>query len=185
MTSKLDKNVQDRNIAAVFNVLDSNQDGAITEGDFVLIGNRVCAQFGIAADSEMGRKVGVSYLAWWNQLRQDFDTNNDGRVTMAEFVAAYRDGRGDPERYFAEQLGRTVKVVVDMVDSDHDGFISEAEYLNLMELATDRETAQSGFRALDSDGDGRVSVAEFQVGIRQLMLSDDPTAVGTGLLGQR
>ncbi|MGH8879545.1 MAG: EF-hand domain-containing protein, partial [Stackebrandtia sp.] len=153
--------------------------------DFVLIGNQVCAQFDIAPDSDAGRKVGMSYLAWWNQLRQDFDTDNDGRVTLEEFVAAYKDGRGDPERYFAEQLGRTVKVVVDMVDTDHDGFISETEYLTLMKVATDRESAQAGFQALDTDGDGRISVAEFQVGVHQLMLSSDPTAAGTGMLGKR
>jgi Ca2+-binding EF-hand superfamily protein len=184
MTSKLG-NIQDHNISAVFNVLDANRDSVITEEDFEQIAARVCAQFGISADSEAGRKVRGSYLAWWQQLRRDFDADGDGRVTLAEFTSAYKDGKGNPERYFAEQLGPTVKVVVDMIDTDRDGFISEAEYLRLLAVATsDRETALAGFRQLDTDGDGRVSVAEFQVGIQQLMLSNDPTASGTGILGQ-
>ena len=183
MTSKIDKDIQDRNITAVFQVLDANGDGRISEEDFDLIGTKVCAQFGIATDSEAGRKVCGSYLAWWNQLRRDLDTDGDGEVSLAEFAAAYKDGGG--ERYFAEQLGHTVKAVVDMVDADRDGFISEAEYLKLFAVATpDREANLAGFRELDTDGDGRVSVAEFQVGVRQLMLSNDPNATGTGLLGQ-
>jgi Ca2+-binding EF-hand superfamily protein len=183
MTSKVG-NIQDQNISAVFAVLDANQDSVISEEDFELIGNRVCAQFGIAADSETGRKVRGSYLAWWQQLRRDFDANGDGQVTLAEFASAYKDGKGDPQRYFAEQLGPTVKVVVDMVDSDGDGFLSEAEYLRLLAVATpNREAALAGFRQLDTDGDGRVSVAEFQVGMQQLMLSNDPNAPGTSVLG--
>jgi Ca2+-binding EF-hand superfamily protein len=184
MTSKVG-NIQDQNISAVFAVLDANQDSVISEEDFELIADRVRAQFGIEADSETERKVRAGFLAWWHQLRRDFDADGDGQVTLAEFASAYKDGKGDPERYFAERLGHTVKAVVDMVDSDGDGFLSEAEYLHLLAVATpDREAAMAGFRQLDTDGDGRVSVAEFQVGIQQLMLSNDPTAAGTSILGQ-
>lgn len=183
MTSKLG-NIQDQNISAVFNVLDSNRDLAITEEDFELIASRICERFGIEADSETGRKVHGGFLAWWQQLRRDFDADGDGRVTLAEFISAYKDGKGDPDRYFAEQLGHTTKAVVDLVDADRDGFISEAEYLRLLSVTTpDREAALAGFRQLDTDGDGRVSVAEFQVGVHQLMLSNDPNAPGTAMLG--
>lgn len=185
MTSQVGS-IQDQNIAAVFAVLDANRDLAITEEDFELIAARVCAQFGIEADSTAGRKVHDGYLAWWRQLRRDFDADGDGQVTLVEFTSAYKDGKGDPQRYFAEQLGHTVKAVVDMVDSDGDGFLSEAEYVRLMAVATpDRATALAGFHQLDTDGDGRVSVAEFQVAIQQLMLSSDPNAAGTSMLGQQ
>jgi len=117
MTALLD-NIQDGNISAVFNVLDSNQDGTITAEDFDLIGRRVCKQFGVTVDSDNGRNVCEGYKAWWNQLRQDIDTDNDGQVTMAEFAAAYKGGQGDPQEYFSEHLGRVARIVAEMIDTD-------------------------------------------------------------------
>ena len=184
MTARLD-NIQDRNISAVFNVLDSNQDGTITAEDFDLIGRRVCGQFGVTVDSDNGQNICAGYKAWWNQLRQDLDTDNDGQVTMAEFAAAYKGDQGDPQEYFNEHLGRVVRIVAEMIDTDKDGYISEEEYLTLMVVAiTDQQAALAGFRELDTDGDRRVSVAEFQAGVQQLMLSNDASAPGTSMLGQ-
>ena len=72
-----------------------------------------------------------------------------------------------------------------MMDTDKDGYISEDEYLTLLAVAiTDQQAALAGFRELDTDGDGRVSVAEFQAGVQQLMLSNDASAPGTSMLGQ-
>jgi Ca2+-binding EF-hand superfamily protein len=181
MTAQLD-NIQDRNISAVFNVLDSNQDGTITAEDFDLIGRRVCEQLGVAVDSDNGRKVCEGYKAWWNQLRKDLDVDNDGQVTMAEFAAVYKGDRGDPQEYFSKHIGPAARVVAEMLDTDNDGYISQDDYLTLMASITDQQAALAGFRKLDTDGDGRVSVAELQAGIQQVMLSNDPSAPGTSML---
>jgi hypothetical protein len=39
-------------------------------------------------------------------------------------------------------------------------------------------------RNTDNDGDGRISVAEYEAGVRAMMLSNDPATLGTALLGQ-
>jgi Ca2+-binding EF-hand superfamily protein len=161
-----------------------DQDGKIAAEDFDLIGRRVCEQFGVAADSENDQNICEGYKEWWNQLRQD--TDNDGQVTMTEFAAAYKGEQGDPREYFNEHLGRVVRIIAEMIDTDQDGYISEDEYLTLMVVAiTDQQAALAGFRELDTDGDRRVSVAEFQAGVQQLMLSNDASAPGTSMLGQR
>jgi Ca2+-binding EF-hand superfamily protein len=101
------------------------------------------------------------------------------------FAAAYKGEQDDPEERFNEHLGRVVRIVAEMMDTDKDGYISEDEYLTLMVVAiTDQQAALAGFRQLDTDGDRRVSVAEFQAGVQQLMLSNDASAPGTSMLGQ-
>jgi Ca2+-binding EF-hand superfamily protein len=99
MTARLD-NIQDRNISAVFNVLDSNQDETIAAEDFDLIGRRVCDQFGVTVNSDNGQNICEGYKAWWNELRQDLDIDNDGQVTMVEFAVCRRlqRGAGRPRR---------------------------------------------------------------------------------------
>ena len=182
MTSHVN-NVQDRNIAAVFSVLDTNRDGVVSAEDFEQLGARVCAQFSIPLDGATGRALLEAYEAWWSQLRRDFDGDDDGRVTVEEFHTAYQ--RGDPKRFFDEQLGRIAKLVAETVDTDKDGFIGEEEYLRLLAVTTvDQQALVAGFRDLDTDGDGRISVAEFQAGVQRLMLSADPNAPGTSMLGR-
>jgi Ca2+-binding EF-hand superfamily protein len=53
-----------------------------------------------------------------------------------------------------------------MLDTDNDGYISQDDYLTLMASITDQQAALVGFRKLDTDGDGRVSVAELQAGMQ-------------------
>jgi len=181
MTTELN-GVQDRNVTAVFNVLDANGNGAISGADLDAIGRQVCTRFGIDTSSESGQKVLTSYGSWWEQLRE-LDGDGDGKVTKAEFAAAYQNG--DPRTFFEEQLGRIAGIVAEMIDTDHDGFITEDEYRTLLGIAvSDEETLRAGFQQMDTDGDGRISVAEFEAGVAAAMLSDDPATPGTAMLGQ-
>jgi hypothetical protein len=175
--------IQDRNIAAVFNRLDANGNGVVTKADFDAIAQQICAQFGITADSEAGQSIGESFQSWWEQLRRDLDTDHDDRITLEEFASAYKDG--DPAEYFAEKLGRTAATVAEAVDSDDDGFITKDEYVSLLSVAiTDQQAILAGFHQLDTDGDGRISRAEFEAGVAAVMLSDDPATPGTAMMGQ-
>jgi len=185
MTAPLD-NLQDRNLSVVFNALDSDQDGIIDAEDFDLLGQRVCEQVGFGVDSDNGRMVCEGYKELWNQLRQELDTDNDSQVTMAEFAAAYKGNQGDLQGHFSEHLGRITRMMAEEIDTDKDGYITEGEYLKWVSAGIpDQQTVLAGFRQLDTDGDRRISVAELEAGIQQMFLSNDASAPGTSLLGQR
>jgi Ca2+-binding EF-hand superfamily protein len=92
MTTELGK-LQDRNISAIFNLLDSDRDGKITAEDFDLDARRMCELVGVTVDSDNGRRLLHAYEAWWNQIRHHFDIDEDGHVTMDEFAASYKGAR--------------------------------------------------------------------------------------------
>jgi Ca2+-binding EF-hand superfamily protein len=174
--------MQDRNIRFAFNALDTAGSGAITSDDFYAYGRRICDRFGVDVAGEPGQKIMDCYTAWWEQLRT-LDADGDGRVTLEEFAKPYKNG--DQREFFDQPLARLARVVAEVIDTDDDGFVTEQEYLNLLTLSvSDRQAALAGFQQLDTDGDGRVSVAEFEAGIAAVLLSNDPSTPGTAMLGQ-
>jgi hypothetical protein len=86
--------------------------------------------------------AGVS-LARFVQRREQrlmaADTDHDGTISMAEFVAAQKGGHGNPSRRFA------------MLDLNHDGVLDKSE---IDAMLTRR------FKRLDANGDGVLSAAE-------------------------
>ena len=75
------------------------------------------------------------------------DTNGDGKVTRAEFNAGFAD------RLFA------------IYNRQKDGVITKAEW-DAVERANESRT-ESSFRALDRNGDGKLSRAELSSGPRR------------------
>jgi Ca2+-binding EF-hand superfamily protein len=180
-----DPDLRERNIDAVFAVLDADADGFITSGDLTAIGTRVCEQLRIVG-SPQATEIVASYVSWWEQLRADCDANGDGQISRTEFAHAMFSGGGDPQAYYSQQLGKQVSLLADAMDADGDGFIEPTEYLALFGAApsVDPQVVQAAFERLDADGDGRISRKEFQAGIAQLFLSGDQASPGTGMLGQ-
>ncbi|MCO5168211.1 MAG: EF-hand domain-containing protein [Planctomycetes bacterium] len=88
-----------------------------------------------------------------------YDVDGDGKVTMAEIMA------------WAEYQ-------IELGDKDGDGFLSIAEYQDLM--------AEESFRAMDKNGDGKVCVVEFeaaqQPGGRGMMMMPARDQDGDGKL---
>lgn len=92
------------------------------------------------------------------RLFETFDTNQDGRLTQDEINAA-RQG----------QLNR--------FDADKNGQLSLAEYQALWADAM-RERMVRNFQAHDRDGDGNVTVEEFQRRFNDLVSEHDQNGDG-------
>ena len=105
------------------------------------------------------------------------DGDGDGRVSVAEFDAAlarmqeHREHRRDHRDHRGMHGGRDGRPMRGMgapleaaaIDTNRDGFIT-AEELAAARAARQAAMRDAHFKALDTDGDGRVSVAEFDAG---------------------
>jgi len=172
-----------RTVDGAFAILDADADGVITSGDLTALGTRVCEQLHIAG-SPQAAAILESYASWWEKLRADCDTDGDGRISRAEFVAAMLSGGGDPQAYYGQHLARQISLMADAMDADGDGFIEPTEYLALFGAvpSLDPEAVQAVFERLDADGDGRISREEFQAA--HLIFSSDQTHAGISILDE-
>jgi Ca2+-binding EF-hand superfamily protein len=179
----IDPNLRERNIDAVFAILDTDADGVITSDDMTAMGVKVCEQLHVTGSP--AATIVDSYASWWEQLRADCDADGDGRISRAEFAQAMLSGGGDPQAYFDRQLGKVVSLIADTMDADGDGFIDQAEYLALFGAAPglDRQVVLAAFAGLDADGDGRISREEFEAGVAHLVLTSDQANPAANILG--
>jgi len=175
--------LRERNIGSVFDRCDADGDGYITGDDLPAAARRILDRLGITDAGSRAEIVG-SYQSMWLELRADCDSDGDGRVSRAEFTAAFSVGRGDPRAYYQRLMGPALDRVARVMDRDGDGFIEAGEYARLFaSQGVDERIAGAAFERLDADADGKISVAEFSDAIGQLFLSQDPADPGTAALG--
>ena len=175
--------LRERNLGSVFDVLDTDRDGYITEDDLLASGRRILDAFGISDAGFRAEILGV-YQSTWLQLRADCDSDGDGRITRAEFAAAFTAGLGDPRAYYQRLAGPLADRVARVMDQDGDGFIEAGEYARLFSSqSVDEHVIQAAFERLDADADGKISVAEYSDAIGQMFLSHDPADPGTAVMG--
>src|SRR5215472_17803902 len=146
--------LRERNVGLVFDVFDADRDGYITEDDLVAVGRGTLDEFGVTDAGLRAEALGL-YQPVWLQLRADCDSDGDGRVSRAEFTAAFTVGPGDPRAYYQRLVGPIVDRFARLMDQDGDGFIEAGEYARIFAvLSVDERVARAGFGRLDADGDG-------------------------------
>ncbi len=175
----------ERNIDAIFALLDADADGVITFDDLAALGIRVCEQLRIAGSAQTAAILD-GYASWWEQLQADCDADGDGRISRAEFAQVMLCGDGDRQGHYSQRTGKLICLFADAMDADGDGFIEPTEYLALFGAAPglDPQIVEAAFERLDADGDGRISREELQAGVAQALLRGDQVLPGTNIPGQ-
>ncbi|MEU4805750.1 EF-hand domain-containing protein [Actinosynnema sp. NPDC023587] len=166
----------------LFDWFDQNGDGRLTQDDFQAMA-RMFAQVAPRGDSATVDALDDAFDAWWRLLLGHGDTGGDGKISREEFVALMQSEVTAPQ-HFQGAVMAIADAVINAVDTDRDGVLSQDEYVRLYEvLGVTRENSGQAFVRLDLDGDGVISHAEFRQAISDFYLSADPDAPGNHLLG--
>lgn len=174
----------ERNLGAVFDVMDTDGDGLASADDFAAAARRVSDEFGVTADAS-GVALEDALRSCWERLSADRGGDGAGRLGRAAFIAAFVAGAGQPPAYYQRLFGPVVVAAAQVLNPDGDGFIEAADFVRgFAPHGVRGEFVQVAFQSLDADSDGRISAAEFGAGIANVFLSADPAAPGTGVLGQ-
>ncbi|MEO5875149.1 MAG: EF-hand domain-containing protein [Streptosporangiaceae bacterium] len=176
--------LQDRKLDRAFDHLDADRDDVIARDDLVGLGARVLLGFGEPPTSVRGRTLLDNFDQMWAALLARLDLDGDHRISREEFrrgmAAAFIDGP-DYEPAFrpaAQALAR-------MCDIDGDGMVDPGEFRILQTAyGTAEGDIAMAFNALDTDRDGRVSVAELVAAAQDYYTGDDPEAGGNWLFGR-
>ncbi len=118
-------------------------------------------------------------MTWWEMFLAGADADHSGSVDLAEFSALWARMESSPDPI--AEAGRTV---FDVLDVDGDGIISVDEYRAFLRVyAVDDASASEHFARFDTDGDGSISRAEFEVLMVDFFQSDDAETPGSWLFG--
>ena len=176
----------DRKLARRFATYDSDGNGFIEREDFALAVARMADEFGHRPGSPARQRLHDLGLELWSHLVGVADADGDGRISEAEYKAAFAAGLLETPGSFDDGYRPFLDAIMEIADTDGDGRITHDEHIRwtgaLMNLpATD---AAEITRRLDGDGDGLITTDDLLEAIRAYYFDDDPaTSTGSWLLG--
>lgn len=149
---------------ARFSLLDPTGDGVVTRDDYEAFALRLVQAFGQPPGSPPALAVREGYRRLWRALADRAETDRDGRITEAEFLAWIGAVGGDDG--FDDEIAPLARAVVALADGDGDGVLAEGELRGLL-AACGLSAAQSQrvFAELDLDASATVDAAELVAAI--------------------
>lgn len=168
--------------ASRFSLLDPTGDGYVTRDDYEAFALRLVQAFGQPPGSPAALAVREGYRRLWRALADRTDTDRDGQITEAEFLASI--GAVSDDDGFDDEIAPLARAVVALADDDTDGVLTERELRSLL-AACGLSAAQSQrvFAELDLDASARIDTAELVAAIRAFCLNPAAHRPGAWLFG--
>ncbi len=180
ITSFLDKKLSRR-----FRTYDLDDDGYLERRDFEWAVERMADEFGLKPDNANRQRLFELCVGLWEHLLGATDTDADGRITEAQYKAAFAAGLLETPESFDAGYVPFLETIMAIADGDADGQLTAADHArwtgSLMNVPED--VAHGIHRRLDADGDGYVDTADLLAAIRAYYFDDDPDSAGSWLLG--
>ncbi|WP_327169656.1 EF-hand domain-containing protein [Streptomyces subrutilus] len=173
--------VKSRKFSILFDWFDQGKDGQLTQDDLLAM----AGLFAMVADNDPASTAAMrdAFEQWWQLLLKHGDTDGDGQVSRAEFIAAMEANVTSPE-HFSGAILAIADATMQALDTDGDGVLSRDEYVGMAgRLGVSPVNSAAGFEKLDRDGDGVISHEEYRQAISEFYLSADLDAPGNWLLG--
>jgi Ca2+-binding EF-hand superfamily protein len=163
---------QHRKVARVFEAMDADGDGYLTEGDFRALTARWIS---LRDDADHTRLTAIM-MGWWTTLA---DAAGTGQVTIGDVLTVV-----DQLQHMPQAVTSTAEAMFEAVDEDADGHISPAEYRRLVEAWHGQEAdTDEAFALLDLNHDGYLSHAEFIEHWTEFWAGDNSAAPGSWIFG--
>jgi Ca2+-binding EF-hand superfamily protein len=191
-----------RKLKKLFDLYDVDGSGFITEADYEKKAQSQAEVMGYQPGSLQYNIICSQFKTLWKDLQKEIDINNDGEITLEEFLQ-YKDKQLNAKEGYRplwlEQSGtktaqsyeqsaedaiiRLTNLIFERLDADGSGEISRKEYKQGFVVQQDESLSEGIFSKLDINGDGILSKEEVLQHVRDFFYSDDPEAPGNWLLG--
>lgn len=168
--------LQQKKLTTLFNNLDADNGGTLTEKKIRLVLDKLATSRGIKANSLQYAYLRTILLSLWKKVSLA-DENSDAKVTLEEWLKYYENLiKSDT---YEKNLQSQCDVLFPLLDENEDGEISKQEYVDLVSAyGVDASWASQNFGQLDLNGDGHISKEEFFTLMDEFFRSDDPQAPG-------
>ncbi|MEU6676306.1 EF-hand domain-containing protein [Streptomyces sp. NPDC046925] len=144
-----------------FQIQDADGDGILVREDVIGRAEMLLGGLAESPQSPRGRDVISGAQTYWEGLVKLAGNPGDGQLTEAAFVDALLQAK--ELGTLGELVRPSVEAHVALIDSDGDGTVSRQEFMRSQELfGMSPAQALKAFEAIDSDGDDRLTVEEWQ-----------------------
>ena len=179
--------IQQARLNRLFDMYDPSRDNFMTLEDFTDHAYKLAALHGQSSDSPQAGALVDNLKAWWEQMKS-VDTDGDGRISRAEFIA-WSEGTTAALRQAADTgapwpLDPWIEALYQTIDADGDNRITLEEYRNWLTAAgiAHDTNVEAAFKGFDKNQDGYLSREEFSNVNRQWWLEFDENLPGAKLL---
>ncbi|MEV8314937.1 EF-hand domain-containing protein [Streptomyces sp. NPDC059900] len=155
-----------------FQIQDADGDGILVREDIIGRAEILLGGLAESPQSPRGQDVISGAQTYWDGLMKLAGDPGDGRLTEAAFVDALLQAKESGT--LGELVRPSVEAHVALIDTDGDGTVSRQEFLHSQGLFGMPEAqAQKAFDAIDSDGDDRLTVEEWQEAVIEAYSTGD------------
>ncbi len=174
---------QIRKFTTLFNHYDRNRNGFLTSADFRSFADRIQRYFGWADGDPRTQRLRTNREAAFRRLVATSDKDFDGKVSLGEYLRYFERQMEAHETTGAATpaLLQSCREIVEMLDADGNGTISEKEYAGLISAMGSDVNAGEIFKKLDRAGQGRLTLLDIERLTLEFVLSQDPDAPGNFL----
>lgn len=167
----------------LFNLYDVDGSGAVTKEDFVLKGQTVAKLLDIEPSSASYEKMSQEVMADWEHLQKDVDLNNDGKISLDEWLTHGYNRINNPDMY--ETVKKEVDAIFELFDQNKDGLMSREEYSTLLKAwNVSDEGIEFSCSKVGLGLNDTLSKDQLVQLVEQFHKSDDPDAVGNYFFGK-
>ncbi|TKD03213.1 calcium-binding protein [Polyangium fumosum] len=175
----------DRRLARRFRAHDTNQNGYLERRDFDISAVRMAEEFGHGPESPARQKLVEISLGLWEHLRKVADLDTDGRISLAEYKAAFAAGLLETAESFDAGYVPYINAVMAVADQDGDGKLTLSEQVRWMGslMHVPEPVVREAFHRIDKDNDGLITASELVETIRGYYFDESPDSPAHWLLG--
>ncbi|ALG15159.1 signal transduction protein [Kibdelosporangium phytohabitans] len=151
-----------------FQKWDVNGNGTVEKADFHAEAERIIEAFGEDASSPQARALVDAYLAMFDFFASKVGVAASGAITEEQFLSVFEAAvHAEGDAGFNRVVRPTVAAMVGLCDTDGDGELNPSEFRRWLEaIGVDASSATESFHAIDTSGNGKLTVAEVVNAVR-------------------
>ncbi|MEU7526726.1 lipase family protein [Saccharothrix sp. NPDC042600] len=161
-----------------FDLLDATGDGHLGRDDYEAFALRLVQSFGHPPHSPAAMTVRSAYRTLWRALATESDTDDDGRISKAEFLTW---ATNTTHTTFTETLHPLATAVLSLIDTNGTG---QVERLEFQTLSTRCGLPESLFDRLDTNHRGTIEITELIEATMSFCRNPTPENPGHWLFGR-
>jgi juvenile hormone diol kinase len=166
--------LQKKKLGRLFAIYDVRDNGRLEREDYEHLAHRIAELRGHALPSPAHERITRALITEFERIKAIADTKpRDGAIDRQEWLEFYAMVLAD-DTAFEAVVGSFVASLFDMFDVDDNALLDADELPRMREALGIPDDGGALVRAIDRDGDGRLSQAEVRAAIEAFFRSDDP-----------